>query len=139
MKLANPRTDTSPNFKAFRSETTLTTTLPPDLSPVDHISSSQRIPLNKRAKFFSPVEIYHDKQNSNETKNYFSLGNTLNNELKTHYADCLDKWISRFSFSFTPDRNEVNVDQNRESFNIMNKKRSVLSYKCLEHMDNKYK
>lgn len=139
MKLANPRTETSPNFKAFRLDKTATTTFPSDLSPVDYLSSSHKIASNKNATFFSPGEIFTDKQNTGKSRNEFSLTNTLTSVSQTNNADRLNKWINRFSFQSVLNRNEVGVGQYNNRYNIINKDKSVLSYKCLQHLDRKTK
>lgn len=136
VKLANPRTDTSPNFKAFRSGSNCNTTaVHSDLSPVDRFDGSNKLPSSRNSDFLSPVDSSTLLNNSEKTK-YFSLGNTLCHDSKTQYADRLNNWMNRFSFQlYNGNKTSTEVEYGRSRLSFHAKERPAMSYKCLENMD----
>lgn len=135
VKLANPRTDTSPNFKAFKGGSMNTTAIQSDLSPIELFEDSNKLPSSRNSDFLSPVDVSTLMNNSEKT-NYFSLGNTLNQDAKTQYADRLNNWMNRFSFQlYTNNKVGVESEHNRTRLSAHAKERTILSYKCLEKMD----
>lgn len=135
VKLANPRTDTSPNFKAFRTKSNNTTAIQSDTSPVDLYEKSSNLPSSRNSNFLSPVGMSMMAKPDEKT-NYFSLGNTLNADVKTQYTDRLNNWINRFSFQLN---NNTKVNTHSEStgtrFNFHAREEPIVSYKCLEKIE----
>ena len=135
VKLANPRTDTSPNFKAFRTDSLPTTAMQSDCSPVDAYESSSKLPSSRNSDFTSPVDASTLIAHSAKT-NYFSLGNTLNADSKTQYTDRLDNWMNRFSFQlYNNAKINAESEPSRSRFSFHAKERPVMSYKCLEKLE----
>lgn len=130
VKLANPRTDTSPNFRAFRGGPNNYNIA--ELSPEETRVSVKQMG-ERSTEFSSPADVSVLLDHNAKT-NYFSLGNTLSQDSKTQYADRLNNWMNRFSFQvYGGERQEGECGGQR--FGFYTKERPVMSYKCLEKLD----
>lgn len=96
VKIAKPRNETSPNFKAFRSTETESTKRE-EIPAFEKLLQNVKDVSTNESDLFSPLTFSNNLEFAKEHKNYFSLGNTFNKAIKIKEHDRLNAFIHRFS------------------------------------------
>ena len=99
MRIAKPRNETSPNFKAF---STANTTNTDDQRKFSSTVFDSELKNKNYTELFTPVDIKNTKNKPKDRDSYFSLGNTFyGTDGKVDLAGRLDNLVHRFSHDFT--------------------------------------
>lgn len=94
VRVAKPRNDTSPNYKAF--STTTTNISESATVSAKTIDSSEKKNNNNSPDFLWSINLKECKNNARESQSYFSLGNTFYGSMgHINYTDRLSNLIPR--------------------------------------------